>query len=45
MLLFVLINLHFNFMKADLLARYGGVAPKMAQEAHSQMIDQVQRLD
>ncbi|KAM7508764.1 hypothetical protein LguiA_019217 [Lonicera macranthoides] len=27
--------------QADLLARYGGVAPKMAQEAHSQVIDQV----
>ncbi|MQM04349.1 hypothetical protein Taro_037141 [Colocasia esculenta] len=27
--------------KADLLERYGGVAPKMAEEAHSQVIDQV----
>ncbi|OVA19523.1 Gcp-like domain [Macleaya cordata] len=27
--------------QADLLARYGGVAPKMAEEAHSQVIDQV----
>ncbi|KAK2975311.1 hypothetical protein RJ640_015989 [Escallonia rubra] len=26
---------------ADLLVRYGGVAPKMAEEAHSQVIDQV----
>nr|GFC93281.1 probable tRNA N6-adenosine threonylcarbamoyltransferase, mitochondrial isoform X1 [Tanacetum cinerariifolium] len=26
---------------ADLLAKYGGVAPKMAEEAHSQVIDQV----
>lgn len=29
------------FVKADLLARYGGVAPKMAEEAHAQVIDQV----
>ena len=29
------------FIKADLLARYGGVAPKMAEEAHAQVIDQV----
>ncbi|XP_042509843.1 probable tRNA N6-adenosine threonylcarbamoyltransferase, mitochondrial [Macadamia integrifolia] len=27
--------------QADLIARYGGVAPKMAEEAHSQVIDQV----
>ncbi|GAB2271999.1 glutamated carboxypeptidase [Dionaea muscipula] len=27
--------------QADLLARYGGVAPKMAEEAHSQVIHQV----
>ncbi|KAI4356781.1 hypothetical protein L6164_000773 [Bauhinia variegata] len=27
--------------QADLLAKYGGVAPKMAEEAHSQAIDQV----
>ncbi|XP_057959672.1 probable tRNA N6-adenosine threonylcarbamoyltransferase, mitochondrial isoform X2 [Malania oleifera] len=27
--------------QADLLARYGGVAPKMAEEAHIQVIDQV----
>uniref|UniRef100_A0A2P2KJK3 N(6)-L-threonylcarbamoyladenine synthase n=2 Tax=Rhizophora mucronata TaxID=61149 RepID=A0A2P2KJK3_RHIMU len=27
--------------QADLLARYGGVAPKMAEEAHLQVIDQV----
>lgn len=27
--------------QADLLAKYGGVAPKMAEEAHSQVIDQV----
>ncbi|KAF6174352.1 hypothetical protein GIB67_014528 [Kingdonia uniflora] len=27
--------------QADLLVRYGGVAPKMAEEAHSQVIDQV----
>ncbi|XP_062091617.1 probable tRNA N6-adenosine threonylcarbamoyltransferase, mitochondrial isoform X2 [Humulus lupulus] len=27
--------------QADLLALYGGVAPKMAEEAHSQVIDQV----
>lgn len=27
--------------QADLLARYGGVAPKMAEEAHAQVIDQV----
>ncbi|KAB1218977.1 putative tRNA N6-adenosine threonylcarbamoyltransferase, mitochondrial [Morella rubra] len=27
--------------QADLLARYGGVAPKMAEEAHSRVIDQV----
>ncbi|XP_073039062.1 probable tRNA N6-adenosine threonylcarbamoyltransferase, mitochondrial [Primulina eburnea] len=30
-----------NFIKADLLARYGGVAPKMAEEAHAQVIDQI----
>lgn len=29
-----------NF-KADLLALYGGVAPKMAEVAHVQVIDQV----
>ncbi|XXG43144.1 hypothetical protein AAC387_Pa01g3251 [Persea americana] len=27
--------------QADLLSRYGGVAPKMAEEAHVQVIDQV----
>ncbi|KAF3439999.1 hypothetical protein FNV43_RR18277 [Rhamnella rubrinervis] len=27
--------------QAELLAQYGGVAPKMAEEAHSQVIDQV----
>ncbi|KAK1395335.1 putative tRNA N6-adenosine threonylcarbamoyltransferase, mitochondrial [Heracleum sosnowskyi] len=27
--------------QADLLAKYGGVAPKMAEEAHSRVIDQV----
>ncbi|KAJ8748955.1 hypothetical protein K2173_013393 [Erythroxylum novogranatense] len=27
--------------QADLLAKYGGVAPKMAEEAHLQVIDQV----
>lgn len=27
--------------QAELLARYGGVAPKMAEEAHTQVIDQV----
>ncbi|XP_057500408.1 probable tRNA N6-adenosine threonylcarbamoyltransferase, mitochondrial isoform X2 [Actinidia eriantha] len=27
--------------QADLLARYGGVAPKMAEEAHAQVIDRV----
>jgi len=27
--------------QADLLARYGGVAPKMAEEAHALVIDQV----
>ncbi|BAT97730.1 hypothetical protein VIGAN_09126100 [Vigna angularis var. angularis] len=27
--------------QADLLAKYGGVAPKMAEEAHSQAIDRV----
>ena len=30
-----------NICKADLLARYGGVAPKMAEEAHALVIDQV----
>ncbi|KAG6505169.1 hypothetical protein ZIOFF_037522 [Zingiber officinale] len=30
-------------IKADLLSRYGGVAPKMAEEAHSLVIDQVVR--
>ncbi|KAF3778939.1 putative tRNA N6-adenosine threonylcarbamoyltransferase [Nymphaea thermarum] len=29
--------------QADLLARYGGVAPKMAEEAHKQVIDEVIR--
>ncbi|XP_074564155.1 putative tRNA N6-adenosine threonylcarbamoyltransferase, mitochondrial [Curcuma longa] len=29
--------------QADLLSRYGGVAPKMAEEAHSLVIDQVVR--
>lgn len=29
------------FIKAELLARYGGVAPKMAEEAHALVIDQV----
>lgn len=29
------------FVKAELLARYGGVAPKMAEEAHALVIDQV----
>lgn len=28
-------------IKADLLLRYGGVAPKMAEEAHELAIDQV----
>jgi len=28
-------------IKAELLARYGGVAPKMAEEAHALVIDQV----
>lgn len=31
----------FTLLKAELLARYGGVAPKMAEEAHSQVIDEV----
>ncbi|KAK2993437.1 hypothetical protein RJ640_002567, partial [Escallonia rubra] len=32
----------FLFIRfVDLLVRYGGVAPKMAEEAHSQVIDQV----
>lgn len=34
-------NCKSSLIKADLLARYGGVAPKMAEEAHSQVIDQV----
>lgn len=43
-------NIHFSngiysfyphSIKADLLVRYGGVAPKMAEEAHSLVIDQV----
>nr|GMD35617.1 probable tRNA N6-adenosine threonylcarbamoyltransferase, mitochondrial [Ipomoea batatas] len=29
------------WIKAELLAKYGGVAPKMAEEAHAQAIDQV----
>lgn len=33
--------LTLDYIKADLLAQYGGVAPKMAEEAHSQVIDQV----
>ncbi|KAG0495692.1 hypothetical protein HPP92_000383 [Vanilla planifolia] len=31
----------FLLKKADLLSRFGGVAPKMAEEAHSLVIDQV----
>ncbi|KAG0500297.1 hypothetical protein HPP92_000369 [Vanilla planifolia] len=31
----------FFLRKADLLSRFGGVAPKMAEEAHSLVIDQV----
>ncbi|PRQ57578.1 putative N(6)-L-threonylcarbamoyladenine synthase [Rosa chinensis] len=30
-----------HHVKADLLAQYGGVAPKMAEEAHLQVIDRV----
>ena len=41
----VVLNMNSNDMKADLLARYGGVAPKMAEQAHAQVIDQVQNLD
>lgn len=33
--------LSIHHVKADLLAQYGGVAPKMAEEAHLQVIDQV----
>lgn len=33
--------MHVLLIKADLLAQYGGVSPKMAEEAHSQVIDQV----
>lgn len=33
----------FLFIKSELLSRYGGVAPKMAEEAHSQAIDQVRQ--
>lgn len=29
------------YVKADLLAKYGGVAPKMAEEVHSLAIDPV----
>ncbi len=36
--------LSLNCIKADLLAQYGGVAPKMAEEAHSRVIDQVSQL-
>lgn len=32
------------YVKADLLAKYGGVAPKMAEEAHSLAIDPVRYL-
>lgn len=31
-------------VKADLLAKYGGVAPKMAEAAHAEVIDQVMDL-
>ncbi len=31
----------YNIWKEDLLVRWGGVAPKMAEEAHSLAIDQV----
>jgi hypothetical protein len=39
---YLILSLHY--IKADLLAQYGGVAPKMAEEAHSQVIDQVSDL-
>ena len=39
--MFFLLTLTIDHIKADLLARYGGVDPKMAEEAHSQVIDQV----
>ncbi|CAL0324577.1 unnamed protein product [Lupinus luteus] len=32
---------HVVSSQADLLVKYGGVAPKMAEEAHSQVIDRV----
>lgn len=34
-------NFLYVLIKADLLAQYGGVAPKMAEEAHSKAINQV----
>lgn len=37
----IFLLLLFHFIKADLLVKYGGVAPKMAEEAHSLVIDQV----
>lgn len=45
MSLFSQMDLYLAFyillIKADLLARYGGVAPKMAEEAHALVIDKV----
>lgn len=38
----ILANFCLHCIKADLLAQYGGVAPKMAEGAHMQVIDQVQ---
>lgn len=41
---FVIFTQNIIFVKADLLAQYGGVAPKMAEEAHARVIDQVLHL-
>jgi hypothetical protein len=34
-------DLSFKTMKADLLVKYGGVAPKVAEESHASAIDKV----
>lgn len=34
-------DLEIDDIKAELLAQYGGVAPKQAEEAHSRVIDKV----
>lgn len=38
---FTCFDLGIGDIKAELLAQYGGVAPKQAEEAHSRVIDKV----